>query len=94
MEDQAPYGKGEEIKLQRFFGYSYTDKILVEGFDPGKYKKIMNIENTHYVYDQEGIMLAMICGKTREEAIWECKKYILIKRFNLVHYKNADYDRC
>ena len=74
----------EKQKLQTLLGYSYTTKILVEGFSPSVYSNIMKIENTHYVYDKDGIMLSMICAPTKSKAIWECKKYIILKKYNLV----------
>ena len=74
----------EKQKLQTFLGYSYSTKILVEGFSPSVYSNIMKIENTHYVYDKDGIMLSMICAPTKSKAIWECKKYIILKKYNLV----------
>lgn len=82
---------GDNLQVQSFLGYYYSDNLLVHGFNPYKYANIMNIENPHYVYDKDGFMLSMICDKTKRAAIWQCKKYIIIHKFNLVpliHYFN------
>lgn len=78
-------------KPQNFLGYSYSEEVLVQGFDAQKYNNIMKVENAHYVYDKQGFLMAVLCAPTKKQAVRECKRYIIQKRLNLVpiiHYFN------
>jgi hypothetical protein len=93
MEEKALFETEDDVKLQKFLGWSYSDTNLMVGFNAYKYKDIgMNVENPHYVYDKDGYLMAVICGDTKRKAIYECRKYIFFKRINavpLIHYFNT-----
>jgi hypothetical protein len=59
-----------------YLWYTYSPSNSISSFDVNKYKDLKQ-ENTVYIYDKDGFMLAVWNAKTMEQCIKEVKRYIL-----------------